>query len=148
MIIDGIYKSLIRYCHGMVDVIQVAAPTTKIQYWAWEKRGEEQALPPCDLFGLAGWDFRDNLGLWEIHVGFNYSSFADANLFREAEVLDILYKSLARERKIPLRDTITGDPFSELLVENFQFMPMSQSKLRNYRPISVDLRRTGPDSGS
>jgi len=57
-------------------------------------------------------------------------------------MLDIIHQSMAVDKRIQLRDPLTGDITGQLLITDFQISPMGQTQYRNYRPISVDLKRT------
>lgn len=136
-----IYKSLVRHVTDLIDDLN-ASGDYGIQYHAWETRGEEDSLPKTTLMGLDGFQFEENTGLWVIRCSITVSSYQDATLFKEFEVLDGIFDWFGEKKKVPLRDMDTGDEESQLVVTAFEVAPMAQTLLRNYRTVPIELKRT------
>lgn len=141
-LMSTIYKSLVRSVNDLIKEIQTTTGSSDIGYWSWEARGDEDKLPARTLIGLDGYNFDENKGLWIIRMGITLSSYSDANLLDEADMLDVVHDLFGYEKKVKLRNPDTGAEFSELYVTAFQIMPMGQSELRNYRSVGVELLRT------
>lgn len=114
-----------------------------IQYHNWEERGPEKDLPESTLIGLEGFSFDENEGRWLIRYALGVSSYMDANLLREIELLGAVHERLRQGNKINLLELSNGQVAGELVISDFRLMPMSQSELRNYRVIGMELLRTG-----
>jgi len=138
-----IYKSVVRAVGDMIEEIRITTGDQDIQYWGFESRADENKWPAETLIGVDGFSFNENQGLWEIRFGLTISTYEDANLLREADVIDIVHSTLGEGQKILLRDPDSGDTLSELCTSAFHVMPMGQTQLRNYRTIGVELYRTG-----
>lgn len=128
-----------------VDEIRENGISPELDYFAFDSRGEQAELEPHDLLGLAGWSFNENRGLWVIRAGINISTINDINLFREIEIIDALHDLFGEGCTVPMRDPVTGDEYTQLVVSEFDLMPASYSEKRNYRPIGLELRRTSND---
>lgn len=139
--ISTIYKSLVRAVNDLVEEISTRTGEN-CRYWAFETRMDEDKLPTQTLIGVDGFTFNENKGLWVIRAGVSISSYNDRNGHEEAEMLDIIHELLGHHKKISLRDPDTGNIFSELVVVEFEVMPMSQSEMRNYRTVGIELLRT------
>lgn len=113
-----------------------------VDYWDYESRADEDKMPTRTVLGPDGFAFHENEGLWTIRVGLSLSTYNDRNNLDESEYLDILHELFGHHKKVALRDPDTGDVISELVVVEFQIMPMGQSELRNYRTIGIELLRT------
>ncbi len=145
-LISAIYKSLLRMTHELKDEIAATTSNRDIGLWDWENRAPEADLPETTLIGISGYGFDEKGGLWVIRFGLTLSSFADSHLLNEAEALDIVYARLHEKETVPFRDPETGEVIGEFVVTNFDIAPMGQSELRNYRTISVELKRTSTAS--
>lgn len=139
--ISNIYKSLIRHCVDTVTAVRDKGVSFDIQYYAWDSRGDDAEMDVVDLFGLAGWTFKENGGLWEVHVGLTISTVNDENLLREATIIDAVHELWGEECTVAMRDD-DGDEYSMLVVKEFEMLPAGQSEKRNYRPIGLTLKRT------
>lgn len=144
-LIAPIYKSILRYTSEVITEINSLGTYPEVGYHDWEARGDENTLPRMTLIGIEGFGFRENQGLWEIRFGLGVSSFRDANLLHEIEILDFLQTRFGERCKVPLYDVTdnTAVQVSELVSVDFQTLPMSQSTYRNYREIGIELKRTG-----
>lgn len=140
-LISSVYKSLLR---SISDLIKEVNDSTAVdaEYRAWEGRDDEDKLPQKTLIGLTGYNFDENNGLWIVRFGIAVSSYNDANLMDEMDILDVIHDRFGWKKKVDLRDPDTGDIISQMHVNIFHIMPMSQSELRNYRVVSVELMRT------
>lgn len=139
--ISNIGKSLMRHVMDTVDHIRENSIAPSLEYYAWDSRGDEAELEPADLIGLAGWTFKENQGLWEIHCGLTLSTLNDENLFREMAIIDSIHDFFGEDCKIPMRGD-DGEEYTQLVVTEFEMLPAGHSEKRNYRPIGVTLRRT------
>jgi hypothetical protein len=143
-LISPIYKSIIRAIMDMIDDFNnMALVAPAIEYHNWEERALEDNLPSTTLIGTDGFSFDENKGLWIIRFAMGVSSFRDMNLLNEIDLLDHVHQRFHEGAKIALRDVTDGEEVSELLVSDFKLLPMSQSELRNYRTIGLELTRTG-----
>lgn len=142
--IPGVYKSIIRSISDLIEEINglniIDGP---VLYHNWESRGEEAKLPQETLIGLDGFGFDENDGRWIIRVGLTISSYLDRNLLNEIMLIGKIHERYAKNQKVPLRELVQGEVVSELVVTDFEMMPMSQSELRNYRVLGLELQRTG-----
>jgi hypothetical protein len=142
--IPAVYKSIIRATVDMIeDLNQLSVVAPPIQYHNWEERGLEKNLPSTTLIGTDGFSFDENNGLWIVRYALAISSYRDANLLNEIELVGHISARFAEGAKVPLREMSAGEEVSELLVAEFKLFPMSQSELRNYRTIGIELARTG-----
>lgn len=141
MQISGVYKSITATLANMIDEI-VATTGHHITYHSWESRSDEDKLPKHTLIGMDGFSFEENEGLWVVRFAIGISSFQDFNLLDEMDIIDIVHAWTGEKKKVKLLDPVTGAEVSELVVEAWRLMPMSQSELRNYRTIGVELLRT------
>lgn len=144
MTISRIYKSLVRHVSDLIDELN-SIGGYGIEYRVWETRGEEDKLPTATLMGVDGFNFEENGGLWLIRFSISLSSYQDTLLLKEFEILDGIYDWFGEKKKVPLRDMETGDEDSLLVSTGFEIAPMAQTMLRNYRTISVELKRTEHD---
>lgn len=140
--LSNIYKSLVRHIVDTCADIRSDGVSLNIEYYPWDSRGDEAELPNVDLIGLAGWSFRENGGLWEIHCGITVSTLNDENLMREVAIMDAVHDKWGEDLTIPMRDD-EGNEFTQLMVAEFEMLAPGQSEKRNYRPIGLTLRRTG-----
>jgi hypothetical protein len=145
-IISGVYKSILRHTQDLIEEIRATTDNSELRYWAWESRVEENKMPRVDLLGMDGYSFEENKGLWVIRYALGYSSYMDPNLILESETLDIIHEWTGEQKKTPLRDTDTGEEYSELMTVAWQLMPMTSSQYRNYRMIAIELLRTTVDA--
>ena len=139
-----LYKSVLRSVNDLVKDIQSTTPSqADIQVWSWENRVDEDKMPRVPLIGLNGLHLHENGGLLIISFGITLSTVDDANLHDEADVIDVIHKHFGEHKKVLLRDPDTGDVFNELVSVDCEVMPMGQTQMRNYRPIGIEVRRTG-----
>jgi hypothetical protein len=138
--ISNVYKSLVRHMVDTVDAAQLVSPG--LTYHSWDARNEEAELPNNDLLGLSGWTFKEDRGLWLVHCGITLSTVNDENLLREVEIVDVIHDLWGEQKIIPLRDD-QGNEYSQLVVEDFDLLPAGQSEKRNYRPLGLELLRSG-----
>ncbi|WOF44360.1 hypothetical protein KNJ79_05355 [Sphingopyxis indica] len=118
---------------------------TGILYHAWETRGEEDQLPKTTLMGLDGFNFHENAGLWIVRFSVTVSSYQDINLLKEFDILDGIYEWFGEKKRVPLRDMSSGEEENQLVVTDFEVAPMAQTMIRNYRTVSIELKRTAND---
>lgn len=142
-ILNPIYKSIIRWTTDLIDELNALGTLPEIEYQSWESRFDENKLPEKTLLGIDGFSFSENNGLWEISFALGLSSFRDANLLDEADILDEIQRRTGEHEKIPLRDMTLGEEVNELVITTWQLLPMAQSELRNYRTIGIEAHRTG-----
>lgn len=140
-LISTVYKSLLRSVNDLIDEVQATTGLQELEYWGWETRADEDQLPAKTLIGLDGYSFNENQGLWNVRCGITLSTYNDANLHHEAEILDVIHTLFGFQQKVPLRNA-EGEIFSELYVAEFQVMPMGLSEIRNYRTVGLELLRT------
>lgn len=141
-IVEVIYKSIVRATSDMIDSLNATGQFPLIQYHDWESRGDEAELPKVTLLGIDGFSFKENSGLWLISFAFGLSSYKDANLLNEIEILGWLQQNVGEKKKIKLLNMIDGTEMSELIVTDFSILPMAQSEIRNYRTIGMEVKRT------
>jgi hypothetical protein len=137
-----VYKSVVRAVNDLVKDIQSTVDPQAL-YWAWENRDDEDKLPRVMLVGANGFSFDENLGQWLIRFGVTLSTVDDANLFQEADIIDMIHDRFGEKQKISLRDPDDGSITNELVSVHWEVLPMVQTQVRNYRSIGVELRRTG-----
>lgn len=143
-IIAPVYKSVIRHINDLIEEInQLGLVEPDVQYHNWEERSNEENLPSTTLIGTDGFSFDENDGLWIVRYALAISSYNDANLHNEIDLIDFLQQKLGKGKKVPLREMVAGEEVTELVVSDFRLFPMGQSELRNYRTIGVELNRTG-----
>lgn len=138
--ISRIMKSLIRHITDMAD-----GSLHPMTYHAWEARGEEDKLPKSTLIGLDGFNFDENTGLWVVRCAITISTYQDVNLFTEMDLLDLIFEWFSEGKRVPLRDLDSGEEDNQLVVTRFEIAPMAQTQIRNYRTVSIELKRTAND---
>jgi hypothetical protein len=142
--IPGVYKSLVRAVTDMIEALNLEQVIEKpIEFHNWESRGEEANLPRSTLIGIDGFSFDENDGRWMIRFALAISSYLDANLLNEIELIGRIHETFGKNCKVALREMSAGEIVSELVVTEFRTLPMAQSEIRNYRTIGVELNRTG-----
>ena len=142
-IIAPLYKSVLRHTSDMIDAITATGRFPPVGYRDWESRGDEDQLPRITLLGVEGFGFRENQGLWDIRFGLGISSYRDTNLLNEIEMISYIQNQWFGEGcKVPLLNEL-AEIQSELVSTDFEMLPMSQSEIRNYRTLGVELKRTG-----
>lgn len=146
--LESLYKSLVRHVTDTITHIRDQGISDDLEYYAWDSRMEVGELPYKDLMGLAGWTFSENRGLWTIHCGLSVSTYNDENLFREIKILDAVHDLWGEGASVPMRDHVSGEIYTSLYVTEFDVMPAAQSEKRNFRPIGLELLRTGTDGQS
>ena len=142
-VITPVYKSIIRAVTDEIEALNTSGQFGEIQYHNWESRGDEDKLPSHTLIGLDGFGFNPNGGLWLIRAALAVSSFRDFNLLHEIEIIDALERRFSAGEKVALLDMQTAETVNELVITDFDMLPMAQSQLRNYRTIGLELKRTG-----
>lgn len=142
-VITPAYKSIVRATVDMIEELNVSQRWGEIAYHNWESRGDENELPRATLIGIDGFGFNENEGRWMIRYAMGISSFRDFNLVKEIEMIDAVHAYFGQGKKVKLLDMDTGDVVNELVVSDFDVLPMAQSQLRNYRTIGLELLRTG-----
>lgn len=145
VLIAPLYKSILRYVTDVIVEINAAGTYPFVSYHDWESRGDEDKLARNTILGIEGFGFRENRGLWDIKFGLGLSSFHDANLQDEIELVDFIQTRFGEGKKVPLYE-VQGEianQVSELVSTDFQMLPMAKSTYRNYRTIGVELMRTG-----
>jgi hypothetical protein len=145
--LESIYKSLIRNVQKTIQAIKAEGISDDLNYYAWDSRGEAAELDHTDLIGLAGWAFHENQGLWTVRSGITISTYNDENLLREIKMLNIMHDFWGEGQKVAMVDKNTGEEFTEMVVSDFDMMPSGNSEKRNYRPIGIELLRTGSFNG-
>lgn len=141
-IILPVYKSIIRSITDMISDFNDGGDLPQLQYQDWESRADESKLPQESLLGLDGFSFSENNGLWLISYALGLSSYRDANMLNEMAIIDRIQERMGEKKKIRLLEMDFGSEISELVVSDWQLLPMSQSELRNYRTIGMELKRT------
>lgn len=136
------YKSVVRAVNDTIKDIQIATGH-QLKYWDWENRMDEDKMPRETLFGVNGFSWEENGGLWLIRFGITLSMVDDDNLIGEAEIIDIIHERFGEKQKIKLRDPDNGDETNELVSVAFEVLPMGPTQVRNYRSIGVEVLRTG-----
>lgn len=140
--LESLYKSLLRHTTETIDRVKTQGISQDIEYYSWDSRGEVSEMDRGDLIGIAGWSFKENGGLWEVRCGLTISTYNDTNLFRELQILNIVHDMWGEGVEIPMINKITGEPFSSMVVSDFDMLPAGQAEKRNYRPVGLELLRT------
>lgn len=138
----SIYKSIIRSVIDVIEELNADGRFGVVTYHNFEERSKEKEMPPHTLIGTDGFSFDENSGLWMIRLALAVSTFRDFNLMNEVELIEFLHERFGEQKKISLRDPVTGEVYSELRLSQFRVMPMGQSEYRNYRVIGLELQRT------
>lgn len=141
-IVAPVYKSIIRATTDLIAEMTLTGKFPEIEYMDWESRGDEANLPKKTLLGIDGFSFQENQGRWLISYALGLSSYKDANLLNEIEMIDYIQIKMGEDAKIKLLEMERGEQISELVVTNFTMLPMAQSELRNYRTMGMELKRT------
>lgn len=142
-IVTPVYKSVVRWTTDLIKELNALPGAHQLTYHDWENRADENKLPSTALFGVDGFAFDENQGLWIVRFGLTLSSHRDENLHNEMELLGEIQRRTGTGCKVPLREMVAGEQVSELKVVDWQLMPMGQSLLRNYRVIGIEVHRTG-----
>jgi len=142
-VIAPIYKSIVRWIGDTVEELEAGGGYPSMEYQDWESRGDENKLPQTTLIGMDGFSFDENEGLWLIRFALAVSSYRDASLMNEIELISALHVLMGMGAKIPLLEMHEGLQVNELVVTDWQMMPMAQTNLRNYRTIGMTVLRTG-----
>lgn len=142
MILASIYKSIVRNTVDLISDINATMPGVALKYQDWESRFDENALPQTNLLGVDGFTWEENDGLWITRFGLALSSYRDANLLNEIDILDAIHAWTGEGKKVNILNPVTGELVTEMVVSAWQLAPMAQSQFRNYRTISMELLRT------
>jgi hypothetical protein len=140
--IPAIYKSIIRATSRLIADMN-AAGVGPISYHNWEERGEEIDLPKTTLLGVDGFSFDENQGFWIIRYALGLSTYNDANLSNEIDMVGYIHDRFKEGNSVELLDLATVTADNILHISDFKVMPMGQSELRNYRTIGIELLRAG-----
>lgn len=141
--ISSINKSIMRNLALLIDDWNAENLTVNpVEWHSWDSRADEDKLPAKTLVGLEGLTWEENQGLWIVRHGIGVSSFRDANLLNELELLDFIHDRTGEGKKLQLVDPVTAEVLTELVTSAWQLSPMAQSQLRNYRTVSLELRLT------
>lgn len=144
--IPRIYKSIIANVQTLISTISDTTGNRDIQYFSWDARFEENDLPRVTLLGPEGFTFEEDGGLWRIRYGLTLSTWQDANLLDEIEILGIIHEKTGERTKLPLFDETSPnvvEQVSELYCSHWEVAPGAQTSLRNYRSIGIELLRAG-----
>lgn len=144
-IYSTLFKSTQRAINDLIKDIRATTGDQGVRYWSWESRSDEDKLPREPLIGLNGFTWDENSGLWLVRFGITISTVDDANLGFEADVIDLVHTHFGQKQKFLMRDPTSGTVINELVVTEFEVMPMTQTQLRNYRTIAIEVKRTGSD---
>lgn len=144
-VIEPVYKSILRWTTDLIEELNATGQYPALEYQPWESRSDENTLPQKTLLGIDGFSFDENDGRWLVAFAFGLSSYRDENLLSEVELLDALHRRTGKGSKIPLLEMELGEQINELVVTDWQLLPMAQSELRNYRTVGVEVKRTGLD---
>lgn len=143
-IVSPIYKSVVRHVVDLIEEVNaLGLVNPEAQYHNWESRVNEENLPGTTLIGTDGFSFDENNGLWLVRYALAISSYNDADLLNEIDLLDFIHQRMGKGEKVPLREMVAGEEVNELVVSDFRIFPMGQSELRNYRTVGIELARTG-----
>lgn len=142
MILSSIYKSIVRNTVDLISDINATMPGVDLRYQDWESRFDENSLPKTNLLGVDGFTWEENNGLWVTRHGLALSSYRDANLLNEIELIDAIHAWTGERKKLDILNPVTGELVGEFVVAAWQLAPMAQSQFRNYRTISLELLRT------
>lgn len=141
--IPAVYKSIIRAVNDLVTELNSGGLYGQISYHNWENRADEDKLPRHTLIGLDGFGFDENQGRWVIRLSVAISSYRDANLLNEIEMIGKIHERFEQGGSIDMLNLTTGVVENQLHISEFEVMPMAQSELRNYRVIGMELLRAG-----
>lgn len=141
-VVAPIYKSIVRHLKETIDELNALGVFRQIDFHNFESRNDENDLPKNTLLGIDGFAFSENGGLWIVRFALAVSSYRDMNLHEEIEIIDELHRRLSGGEKIKLLNMADGQEVSEMVVTDFEILPMAQSELRNYRTIGMEIKRT------
>jgi hypothetical protein len=143
--IPQVYKSIMRHTVEMIDHLNALNLWGTITYHDFESRGDENELPRTTLIGVDGFSFSENRGLWIVRFALAISSYRDTNLLNEIEMIGEIQNWFGEHKKINLLNMADGTISNEMVVTDFEMLPMAQSEIRNYRTIGIEIKRTGTD---
>lgn len=141
-VVEPIYKSILRHFKEVIDELNALGTFRQIEFHNFESRNDENDLPKTTLLGIDGFAFSENGGLWIVRFALAVSSYRDMNLLEEIEIISELHRRLGMGEKIKLLDMADGEEVSEMVVTDFEILPMAQSEVRNYRTIGMEIKRT------
>lgn len=141
--IEPVYKSILRFVTELIDELNSLGTFKPITFHNFESRNDEQKLPKNTLIGVDGFSFSENGGLWVVRLALAISSYQDMNLIEELEIMSEIHRRVGEGSKVKLLEMQYGDEVNELVVTDFELLPMAQSEIRNYRTIGLEIRRTG-----
>lgn len=144
-VIEPVYKSIIRHVTELIEELNALGTFRTVEYHNFESRNDENALPRNTLLGLDGFSFDENRGRWIVRVALAISSYRDLNLLEEIELIGEIHRRIGMGAKIKLLDMADGAEVNEMVVTEFQTLPMAQSEIRNYRTIGLEILRTAND---
>lgn len=134
-----------RHVTEVIEELNAIGVFQEISFHNFESRNDENNLPRNTLVGIDGFSFDENGGMWIVRLALAISSYRDMNLLEEIELIDEVHKRMGQNNKIKLLDMTDGSEVNELVITDFQMLPMAQSEIRNYRVIGLEIKRTGTD---
>lgn len=129
----------------MIEELDATNLWGDISYHDFESRNDENKLPNNTLIGVDGFSFSENRGMWIVRFALAISSYRDRNLLNEIEMIGEIQNWFGEHKKIKLLHMDDGSEVNEMVVTDFEMLPMAQSEQRNYRTIGVEIKRTGTD---
>lgn len=144
-VIEPVYKSIIRHVTELIEELNSIGSFKPIEWHNFESRNDEGDLPHITLIGLDGFSWHENRGRWIVRVALAISSYRDLNLLEEIELVSEVQRRIGMGQKIKLLDMADGSEVNEMVITDFQMLPMAQSEVRNYRTIGLEILRTGTD---
>lgn len=139
----SLYKSLIKEIQFIIADVLTNGISEDIQYHAWDSRGAITELPAGDLLGLVNWSYSENGGLPLIEAGLLLSTVYDLNLFKEAEILNVIRDHCwdsVNENYLTWRLFDDGnDEYAKLQVTEFEILPSGRSEVRSTRHVGIEL---------
>lgn len=144
---SSVYACLVGKTKEIIDELVSEGISPNISYVAWDARQDlDVELPNTDLMGVVDWTLEENEDhLVEIEFAIIISVYKDANLFREAEILDKIYSKCVHptrpEYLVWTMKDEENNPFSQLQVTDFSIMPSGESEARTVRQVGISLIR-------
>lgn len=142
-----VYATLVSKIQEVIARCISEGISTDLEYIAWDSRQDFNTieLPNKDLIGLADWTFDEEDHLPAIELVILLSVVNDANLFREVEIVNVIYNMCVHPTKPEyliwtVKDK-DNEPFSQLKVTNFSMLPAGESEARTVRQVGISLKR-------
>jgi len=143
-----VYANLVGQITGVISDAKAAGISPDLEYIAWDARQEVNELPNHDLIGVADWAYDETEDHRpEIEFAVVLSVVHDTNLFREAEILDLIRKRCVVDSGATPRYKVwtvyddDNNPFAQLQVTSFTIMPAGQSEARTVRTVGISVKR-------